>query len=125
MRAAFFEGKVMRTLAVPVLAILIAVVVFTQPSEAQNQGISNAIVGQHLYNLWGNDLGKIECVKSDAYGRPAFMILSTPDNKAVSVPISELVSDRGLNYLVVNITMDQLHSLSSASRYDANEICPL
>ena len=115
----------MRTLAVPVLAILIAAVISAQPAGAQNQDISSAIMGRHLYNLWGDDLGKIACLKPDAYGRQAFMILATVDNKAVSIPLSALVSDSDPNYPVVHLTRDQLHDLSNASRYGVNEICPL
>jgi hypothetical protein len=119
------ERKVMKTLSVPVFAIWIALLIFTQPAGAQDRDTAGAITGHHLYNLWGDDLGKIECVKSDDFGRPAFMILSTTDNKAISIPLSSLVSDNSLNYLVVHITRDQFHNLSSSSRNDVKAVCPL
>ncbi len=115
----------MKSLSIPVFAILIAIAICAQPAGAQNRDIASAIIGHHLHNLLGDDLGKIECVTFDDFGRPAFMILSTTDNKAVSIPLALLVSDSEPDYPVVHITRDQLRNLSNSSRNDVSEVCPL
>jgi hypothetical protein len=118
----------MKKLNIPALAILIAIAFIAQPVAvcvAQNWDISSAMRGHHLYNLLGEDLGKIECVTSDNYGQPAFIILAVTGNKIVGVPYSALLPSGGLNNLVVNITRDQLRNSSGYSINAAYAFCPL
>ncbi len=98
----------MKKIRLPVLAILISIAFVAQPIAvclAQYPGnyIQNAMKGHHLYNLFGEDLGKIKGVQFDAVGRPAYIIVSVNDNKVVLVPFSALVPSSGINRFVANV----------------------
>lgn len=119
----------MRNSSVPALAVLIAIAFIAQPVAvcvAQDWDISNAMRGRHLHNFLGDDLGRIECVTSNDYGQPAFIILSIMDNKIVAIPFSALrgPSD-GMDNLVVNITREQLRRSPSYSINSAYAYCSL
>jgi len=118
----------MKKLNVDALAILIAIACIAQPVAvcvAQNWDILNAMRGHRLHNLWGNDLGRVECVTSDDYGQPAFIIVSVMDNKIVPIPFSALTPSSRLDNLVVNITRDQLRNSPGYSINAAYAFCSL
>ncbi len=103
----------MKHLSITAFAILIAITFIAQPvavSVAQygGGGIVAAMNGNRLYNLLGEDLGRIDCVTFDDDGQPAFIILSVMDTKLVPIPFSALLPSSGRDRFVVNITKDQL-----------------
>jgi hypothetical protein len=121
-------GETMKKLNIPALAILIAIAFIAQPVAvcvAQNWDILNSMRGHRLHNLWGNDLGRVECVTSDDYGQPAFIVLSVMDNKIVAIPFSALTPSSRLDNLVVNITRGQLRNSSGYSINAAYAFCRL
>jgi len=116
----------MKKLNIPALAILIAIAFIAQPVAvcvAQNWDILNAMRGHRLHNLWGDDLGRVECVTSDDYGQPAFNVLSVMDNKIVAIPFSALTPSSRLDNLVVNITRGQLRNSPGYSITAAYAFC--
>lgn len=119
----------MKKLSIPILATLIAIAFIARPVAvcvAQNWDISSAMKGHHLYNLRGEDLGTIECLRSDDYGQPASIILSViGSNKIVVIPFSALLPGSGLNNFVVNITGGQLRNSPSYSINAMYAFCPL
>ncbi len=109
----------MKNLSIPALAILIAITFIAQPvvvSVAQygDGATVGDMIGSRLYNLRGQDLGRIDCVTFDDDGRPAFIILSVYGTKIVPIPFSALQPSSRWdpfvkwNRFVVNITKDQL-----------------
>lgn len=119
----------MKKLNISALAILIAIAFIAQPLAvcvAQNWDISSAMRGHRLYNLRGEDLGRIECVRSDDYGQPASIILSvTGNDKIVAIPFSALQLRGGLNNFVVNISRGQLRNSPGYSINAAYAFCSL
>ena len=93
---------------------------------AQDWDVSSAMQGHHLYNLRGEDLGRIECVRYDDYGQPAYIILSVMGNsKIVAIPFSALVPRGGVNNFAVNITRGQLRNSPGYSLNAAYAFCHL
>src|SRR5208283_5214822 len=119
----------MKKLNIPALAILIAIAFIAQPVAvcvAQNWDISSAMRGHQLYNLRGEDLGRIECVRYDDYGQPAYIILSVMGNsKIVVIPFSAMVPRGGVNNFAVNITRGQLRNSPGYSLNAAYAFCHL
>jgi hypothetical protein len=106
------------------LALSIAVALVAQTAavcEAQyaqygDVVIANAMVGHHLYNLFGQDLGRIQKVTFDDYGTPAFIIVSIiGSNKIVPIPFSALVPSYRPNRFTVAITIGQLRNMPGYS----------
>ncbi|MGO9020366.1 MAG: hypothetical protein ACLQVJ_18675 [Syntrophobacteraceae bacterium] len=61
----------MKKLSIQALAILIAIAFIAQPVAvcvAQNGDVASAMRGHRLYNLLGEDLGRIECVTFNVTG---------------------------------------------------------
>jgi len=119
----------MKKFRLPVLAILIAIAFIAQPVAvcvAQNGDIASAMRGHRLYNLLGENLGRIECVTSNDYGQPAFIILSVMGSKIVAIPFSALLlPSSGVNTFVVNITRYQLRNSPGYSINAADAFCRL
>ena len=118
----------MKKFRLPVLAILIAIAFIAQPVAvcvAQNGDIASAMRGHRLYNLLGENLGRIECVTSNDYGQPAFIILSVMGSKIVAIPFSALVPRGGVNNFAVNITRGQLRNSPGYSLNAAYAFCHL
>ena len=118
----------MKNLSIPAFTILIAIAFIAQPvavSMAQNGNLLTAMRGHHLFDAWGEDLGKIECVTPYGTGQPFSIVISVDDNKIVTIPFSELLSNSewDLDYLVVNIPRDRLRNLPSIN--EAQVLCRL
>jgi hypothetical protein len=118
----------MKNLNIPALAILIAIAFIAQPVAvcvAQDWDVLNAMRGRHLHNLWGDDLGRVECVTADDNGQPAFIVLSVMSNKVVAIPFSALRPGSTLDYLIANVTRDQLRNTPGSSINSAYAFCRL
>jgi hypothetical protein len=76
---------------------------------AQGFGAAGAMKGHHLYNLQGQELGRIAAVTFDEFGQPAFIIITvTGRNKIVPIPFSALQPSSSPDRYVVNIPQDQV-----------------
>jgi hypothetical protein len=112
----YSRGMTMRNMILPLLGILISIAFVAQPIAvclAQYPGseIENAMKGHHLYNLFGNDLGKIQGVTFDESGQPAYILVSVIGSKVVPVPFSALVPASSINRFVVDLRRrDVLHA---------------
>ncbi|MFZ0927144.1 MAG: hypothetical protein WAN11_00985 [Syntrophobacteraceae bacterium] len=119
----------MKKLSIQALAILIAIAFIAQPVAvcvARNGDVASAMRGHRLYNLLGEDLGRIECVTFDDYGQPAFIILAVMANKIVAIPFSALLlPSSGVNKFIVNITRYQLFHSPGYSINAADAFCRL
>jgi hypothetical protein len=119
----------MKKLSIPALAVLIAIAFIAQPVAvcvAQNWDIAGAMRGHHLYNQIGEELGRIECVTSDDFGQPAFIVLAVSGSKIVAIPFSALLyPGGGVNKFVVNVTRYQLRNAPRYSMNAAGAFCRL
>jgi hypothetical protein len=114
------KGEKMKNLRITALAVLIAVAFIAQPvavSVAQRGGgaIAGAMIGNRLFNLLGEDLGRIDCITFDDDGQPAFIILAVMGAKIIPIPFSALLPSSGRDRFVVNISRNQLRRTPSYS----------